>query len=131
VGNSVLPGIEVREFVLLLLSSNGLGKSSKLFGCNFASISSGHVSTSGHGLRFSFDAFIYSSSSSFRRRCGGLLSDRCRLNIIQRLSKLEVDVCFNTTDLVVGLALQDVNGIVYASVLHIDGVSFVESSIIG
>jgi len=88
------------------------------------------MASTDHSLCLLFDALIH-TSCCFACLSRSLLPDRRWFNVIQRLSELKVDVCLYTTDLIIRLTLQDVNGIVHAGVLNVDGVSFVQSSIIG
>jgi hypothetical protein len=59
------------------------------------------------------------------------LYDRGWFYVIWSCFEIEVDVGLYTADLVIRLALEDVNSVVDSSVLNIDGVSFVESCIVG
>ena len=49
-----------------------------------------------------------------------------RFDIVFWLSKVDFDVCFYTADLVVWLALSDVNEVLAATILNTDGVTFMK-----
>jgi len=125
----VLSRIKIREFVGFLFPCDRFLKCIDLLGCNLTSISSGQVARANDRLSFLFN-LISSASSSFALR-GSLLLDRGWLYVIKGLSKLKVDVSLYTTDLVIGLTLQDVNSVINSSILHVDSVSLVEGRIIG
>lgn len=56
---------------------------------------------------------------------------RCRLHVVQRLIELQVDICLDDTNLIIGFALDDIDSIVSVIVLDVDRIALEHTSVIG
>lgn len=59
---------------------------------------------------------------------GDLLA--CRFHIVKRRLEVDVDVCFDDTDLVLGLAVHDVDLVVSTPMIDVDGVTLEDTRVV-